>query len=59
MFGALHITSLQIDFMAFTACCLISISGTPPSLTCRSTFAAPPRMAATDNDTDVNFNEKI
>lgn len=58
MFRCLHISSLQIDFVALTACSFILIDGTPPSRTCKSPFLIMSCMAATDNDTDETFNEK-
>lgn len=45
--------------MAFTARCMTLIGRTPSTLTRKIPFVARPRMAATDNDTDMNFNEKM
>lgn len=44
--------------MALTACSLILIGRTPPSLLCKSPFVILSCMAATDNDTDDTSNEK-
>ena len=37
---------------------LILIGRTPPGLTHKGPFVSPPRMAAADNETDKNSNEK-
>lgn len=49
----LHISSLQIDFMAFTASTFILIG----SLTCRSRFVILSCMAALDNETDFKWEK--